>query len=338
MILALVIITLVALGLAAVAVWREPRRATNAVLCGGAAMLLLMTATVLPVGAGSMALAVLFVALVSPLLAVGLVVVLIGNGVQMLRREGRSLGNLLSGLAGVGLVAAMVLSLGLVTSDSSVAAAGGIWIMLAVAWFGFLFTCMVVYQAAYSRITSGLGRPDFLMVLGAGLVRGKVGRLLGSRVDTAVALAGRYQRAGKRPVLVMSGGQGWDEPRSEAAAMSEYASTELAVPSAGILTEDASTTTEENMVFTHALVEQHPQLGPDAKGLAVTSNFHVLRAAELARREGLALHVTGAPVAWYYWPSAILREFVAQLTYHRWILVVGTALVTLPLPLVVALG
>ena len=120
--------------------------------------------------------------------------------------------------------------------------------------------------------------------------------------------------------------------------MAEYATTELALPDALVLQERASTTTRENLLFTSELVTADERLGPDARGVAVTSNFHVLRTAELARRLGVDVRIAGAPVAWYYWPNAILREFVALLSYHRVGLAVGTLVVTLPLPILIALA
>jgi uncharacterized SAM-binding protein YcdF (DUF218 family) len=49
----------------------------------------------------------------------------------------------------------------------------------------------------------------------------------------------------------------------------------------------------------------------------VTSNYHVFRAAILARRAGLDGQVTGAPTAGYYWPSAMLREFAAVFLSYK---------------------
>lgn len=326
----------VALALSALAAWavvHEPRRATNAVLCGLAGLALFPALASTP--GSPMGLALLAVVFLSPVFAVVLVLALLVNGVLVVRREGRSLGNLLSGLTGIALVLAALSSFGMIATNAAPIAALGVFILLATGWLGFLFTCMVVYQWGYAQWAAGR-RPDYVVALGAGLIRGRVGKVLANRVRRAVEIAQRTPGP-RRPVLFMSGGQGADEPRSEASAMAEYAHQELAVPDAAIVEEGRSTTTEENLRFTTALVEADPRLGKDARGLAVTSNFHVLRAAELARRQGLDVQVTGAPVAWYFWPSAILREFVAQLVYHKWLVAIVTALVTLPLPIVVAL-
>ena len=51
--------------------------------------------------------------------------------------------------------------------------------------------------------------------------------------------------------------------------------------------------------------------------LAVTSNYHVFRAAVECRRLGLPFHATGSPTAGYFLPSALLREFAALILHYR---------------------
>lgn len=74
--------------------------------------------------------------------------------------------------------------------------------------------------------------------------------------------------------------------------------------------ENRSTSTEENLEFSDALMAAER---PGYRCLIVTSSFHVLRSAILTRRAGVRGQVLGAPTAAYYWPSAMLREFVAIL-------------------------
>ena len=61
-----------------------------------------------------------------------------------------------------------------------------------------------------------------------------------------------------------------------------------------------------------------------------------MRAAMLARRIGVPMDVIGAPTAGYFWPSAVLREFVAVVRDSLVMQVVCFALVTLHLPLAFA--
>ncbi|NNG19085.1 hypothetical protein HJ590_05740 [Naumannella sp. ID2617S] len=57
-----------------------------------------------------------------------------------------------------------------------------------------------------------------------------------------------------------------------------------------------------------------------------------------ARRLGLPGHAVGSRTARYYWPSAMLREFVAVVNERRIQHAVLWALIALPFPLAVALG
>ena len=138
--------------------------------------------------------------------------------------------------------------------------------------------------------------------------------LLAHRLDAA-ADAWRDERAlGHDPLVVPSGGQGDDEPMAEGVAMTAYLVAH-GIPPEAVATEDRSTTTEENLLLSREILR--------ARGLAeaghlrvVTSNYHVGRAALLTRRLGIDADVTGGPTAWYFLPSAFLREFLAALTLH----------------------
>lgn len=83
------------------------------------------------------------------------------------------------------------------------------------------------------------------------------------------------------------------------------------VPREQMVLEDRSTTTAENLENTREL------LGQDARLVVVTSNYHVLRAAELTERLGLNARVVGAKTASYFIPAGFLREFVAVVVMRR---------------------
>ena len=68
----------------------------------------------------------------------------------------------------------------------------------------------------------------------------------------------------------------------------------------------------------------------------MTSNYHVYRCILLARELNMRCTGIGAKVAWYYWPSAVIREFAAVFTRRRYFIltVLGYGLcVLLPLAL-----
>ena len=318
--------------------WRrvrqEPRRLANA---GWIVVTVLLGIQVLAVLGFSAPLVGLgFLVLMSPLMAVGLAGFLILNGVVMLCRERFSLAHSLSLLAGVGLVVAMVVCVAVVLTGERRAFPVPAFIMLTTGWVALMFFCFVGYSWFYQRIVRRV-HPDFIMVLGAGVPSGKVTPLLAGRIDRALGVWRGEVGAGRCPLLVMSGGQGPDEPVSEARAMADYA-LERGVPEAVLVLEDRSTTTRENFRMSTDLVRVEPRLGPGAMGVAVTSNFHAMRAALLARDVGTGIQVLGARTAWYYWPSAMLREFVAVVQRSPRVYVLGLALATVPLTLLVTLA
>src|SRR5690625_924302 len=114
--------------------------------------------------------------------------------------------------------------------------------------------------------------------------------------------------------------------------MAQWAIENGADPSV-VQREDRSENTEQNLRFSRELV---PVDGRTAEGLIVTSNYHVLRAAILARQLGIAAQATGAPTAGYYWPSAMIREYIAILAGHRRLHAALLAFVALPGPALVA--
>ena len=126
-------------------------------------------------------------------------------------------------------------------------------------------------------------------------------------------------RGAADPVLIVSGGKGGDERVSEAEAMARYL-TERGFPADRVVREDRSRTTEENLLFSKAIMDQQRPPGPgnpSARCVIVTSGFHAFRAAIIARRLGINGQATGARTAGYYWPGAMLREFAAVLYSYK---------------------
>ena len=99
-------------------------------------------------------------------------------------------------------------------------------------------------------------KQDYLIVLGAGLLNGdQVSKLLAARINRAIQFSNRqYQKGRKRPIIIMSGGQGPDEKIPEAVAMARFAQHRGISPSE-ILIEDQSKNTYQNMLF--SLFFQH---------------------------------------------------------------------------------
>jgi uncharacterized SAM-binding protein YcdF (DUF218 family) len=179
----------------------------------------------------------------------------------------------------------------------------------------FLLVSYVLYAFLYGLLAR-TGGADFVVVLGSGLrPDGGVPPLLANRLERGREVwAAVNRRAGEfRPLLIVSGGQGDDEPVPEASAMASYLIAR-GFPADRLLAEDQSRSTEENLLFSKAIMDE---LRPGARATVVTSDFHAFRAALLARRLGIRGQVTGARVAGYYRPSAVLREFAAVFLRYR---------------------
>ena len=248
-----------------------------------------------------------------PVLVLALGVFLLVNGVTMVRREGRRLPNLLSLAAGVGIVAFVPVNLAVAQIDWVPVRVARSSANLILAYVAFVFVCFLLYSVVYGRLRTRRS-VDFVVVLGAGLRGGReVSPLLASRLNRGRRLFDAERAAGGDPYLITSGGRGPDEQVSEAQAMAEYL-VARGVPRDRVLLEDRSTSTFENLAYSGEIMRER---GGAYRSVVVTNNFHVLRAALIARRAEVDAQVVGSPTAWYFWPSATIREFVAVLVDHR---------------------
>ncbi|MFG2717356.1 YdcF family protein [Streptomyces sp. NPDC048416] len=253
------------------------------------------------------------VLLVPVLGALVLPFLLLANGVKMIRREGRSPANLLSFLAGLGILALVALLLTAAASGSRTLTIIGVTLALIVGYVSFLFFCFIGYAFLYGRLQPRRNL-DYVVVLGCGLTDGdQVPPLLASRLDRGRRVYESQLARGNRPLIIASGGRGTDEQVPEAHAMADYLIAR-GVPAEHVLREDRSRTTEENLRYSAELMSAG---SPDYTCVIVTNNFHAFRAALMARATGVDGQVVGAATAAYFWPSATLREFAAVFLAHK---------------------
>ncbi|MET9364930.1 YdcF family protein [Streptomyces sp. NPDC006632] len=301
-----------------IGVLRDRRRFSNAVYLGLAIVFLTLALLVLVDDTTGPAHPVLKWATIALLLvpvagACALPFLLLSNGMKMIRREGRSPANLLSFLAGLGILGLVALLIAAVVSGSRTLAIAGVTLTLIVGYVSFLFFCFIGYAFLYGRLQPRKNL-DYVVVLGCGLTGGdRVPPLLASRLDRGRRIYESQRDRGKRPLLLVSGGRGSDEKLPEAHAMAAYL-TSRGVPAGDILLEDRSATTEENLRYSAELMAAG---APDYTCVIVTNNFHAFRAALTARATGVDGQVVGSPTAAYFWPSATLREFAAIFLAHK---------------------
>ncbi|MBR2810347.1 MAG: YdcF family protein [Solobacterium sp.] len=236
-------------------------------------------------------------------------VMLVLNGITMIRNEGRSIPNLLSMLFGILIGAGEIAFIFAAISTYGAYQANIIYRLItafgcAVFYLSVVFVCFMIYTL-FIQIIPHVRDFDYLVVHGCGLLGGeRVSKLLSDRLDKAIKV---YRKDKTKPKIIASGGQGPDEKVSEAKAMAKYLAAHGVNPE-DIIEEDRSMDTRENIINSKKIIDA--QEGRKRTAL-ISSNYHVYRCLVLAKQEGLRCTGIGSHVAWYYWPSALIREFVA---------------------------
>ncbi len=157
-------------------------------------------------------------------------------------------------------------------------------------------------QTEWSRAETS----EYAVVLGAAVRQdGRASRIMGQRLQAALELMERNPQV----TVILSGGQGGDEPVSEARCMYDTL-VSMGAPAERLLLEEQSTTTRENLLFSRELIEAR---GGTRRPVAlVTSEFHQRRAAYIAD----TLRIESCPVSgntnqWFYRVNYTLREVFA---------------------------
>ena len=296
--------------------WRPQRYINSLLLMFSLLVTVIFVSGFLPGNAGDYFLLAGFLLVTLVLLLVPALLII--NGIQMIRRESFSLAHCLSLLlglvVGVGEIATFVYVLGV--SDALDIGRANYWVLMlasTVFYFSFLVLSFVVYSV-FIQIIPRRTQFDYIIIHGCGLSGGeRLTKLLQNRVDKAIAV---YQRCERKPIIIPSGGQGPDEKLSEAQAMKNYLVAQ-GIPAIHIVLEGRSATTRENLQYSKSIIDVRPG---GKKTALVSSNYHIYRCLCLAREVGLRCTGIGAKVALYYWPSALIREFVAVFLTKRFLI------------------
>lgn len=141
---------------------------------------------------------------------------------------------------------------------------------------------------------------DYIIVLGAQMKPAGPSAVLKFRLDAAYD----YLIENENTICILSGGQGSNEPCSEAEGMYQYLTAKGIAPERLVM-EDKSTDTSENIAYSMALIGR----GDVSVGI-VTNNFHVFRGVRLAKAAG-AEDVCGiaARSNVYFQLNNMVREF-----------------------------
>lgn len=186
----------------------------------------------------------------------------------------------------------------------------GIWAAHFPRWFRRIFVTLVclggvLFIFVEGCIISGFSQKgpaglDYLVVLGAQVKANGPSKALQYRLDEAI----RYLEENPDTQVIVSGGQGADEHISEAQGMYDYL-TEKGIAPKRIYMEVQSKNTFQNLTFSAEYLDKEK----DSVGV-VSNNFHVFRAARIAKRAGYkdvyGIAAKGEPFLQY---NNMMREF-----------------------------
>lgn len=165
---------------------------------------------------------------------------------------------------------------------------------------GFLLSIPMTVQAFFQPPDADT--PAVVVVLGAKVkADGTPSQILANRLNTAV----RLLEEDPQLLCIVSGGQGENEPVTEASAMADYL-IQKGIDPDRILLEDQSRNTQENLANTAALIDRE---GLPRQVILVTDSFHQLRGAIHARRQGLEPFSVSSYTPWGLFPAYWVREF-----------------------------
>lgn len=300
----------------------EPRRLINGWLFNFFLVTFLIALAFLILGSRNMLLTavtgtlfIIFVLLIVVFFALHLLW-LLWNAIVVWRRESHSLGNMLTLIIALALLALEVFSTMLPRFlPAPIYNALGMFIFLTglyilVTLYNFL-TVLILYNLRWPNY-----HQDFLIVLGAGLLHGdQVSPLLAARINAGIKFYFKQVKKGRpAPTMIFSGGQGGDETIPEGLAMQRYAIAH-GIPADHTLVEDQSKTTYENMQFSAALMQQHH--AGTYKATFFTNNYHLFRAGIYARLAHTPANGIGAATSFYFLPNAVIREYLAIILMYK---------------------
>ena len=130
-------------------------------------------------------------------------------------------------------------------------------------------------------------------------------KVLKHRLNTAID----YLEKNPETICIVSGGQGYNEPCTEAQAMADYMEA-AGIEKDRLILEDESKTTEQNIKYSKKYMKDGASVG------IITNDFHMFRAMQITKGEGLksakAIAAGSNPL---YLPNNMFREYLAEWKY-----------------------
>lgn len=178
---------------------------------------------------------------------------------------------------------------------------GGSVVLLLLLSYGYYFLGEEIEEGKRPKAD---GSNDYLIILGAKVKPSGIPSLsLRYRLDVAVDYLKQYEHV----QVIVSGGQGDDEPATEASVMAQYL-IEAGIDPTRIQLEENSTSTYENLSYSKDLLPE------GINEITIVSNdFHLARARYLAKVVGLEADVIAAPTPKSVRTKSNIRERLALL-------------------------
>lgn len=163
-------------------------------------------------------------------------------------------------------------------------------LLLALGLAAFLVLEGIVIAGGRSELKQD---PDAVIILGCKLWGEEPSPALERRLTAALDYLEELEAQGVTPLVVVSGGQGEDEPMTEAACMAAWLE-ENGLDESRILQEGDSRNTIQNLRYSQELLAQ---AGLERPHITIVSNdFHLARVRMLAGRCGLDCSTLAAPM------------------------------------------
>lgn len=253
--------------------------------------------------------------IIGPIMLVAAIIVAISN-IQLIRHEGFRGRNLLGILIAVCWMGALALFYYLGRDFA------GSWeevqrliamrtVLSAIMNYVFFLLVAIVLAAFLAQKHLPKYDKDYIIILGCHIRKdGTPTPILKGRIDRALAFERKqFKKTGKHAVFVPSGGQGSDEPTSEAEGMRQYLLSQ-GVPDERILLEDKSVNTFQNIRNSKKLILS---ANKDARVAFSTTNYHVFRSYVFLKDNNMYAEGMSAKTKAYFFPNAFLREFFGLL-------------------------